>query len=176
MEQSGERVVIFGAGRITEALVPLLAQLGFCTVVFDCTPEAADPVRFPAAARTVCGDYARISGSLTLTEADYAVVLTRGHQYDFAVQEQLLRQPLAYIGVISARGKVPETKARLEAAGVPETELGRLHSPIGTAIGAVTSAELAVSIAGELVSVRAARRGDKPKGCPMKRPQETGFR
>ncbi len=168
MEQSNERVVIFGAGRITEALAPLLAQLGFRTVVFDNTPEAANPARFPCAEGVVCGDYDRIRDSLPLTPDDYAVVLTQRHRYDFTVQEQLLRRELAYIGVISARGKVPETKARLSEAGVPEKEMDRLYSPIGTAIGAVTPMELAVSIAGELISVRAARRGDKPKGCPMK--------
>ncbi len=171
MEQGSDRVVIFGAGRITEALVPLLAQLGFRPVVFDCTPEAADAARFPAAEHTLCGDYLCIGDSLALTDADYAVVLTRGHEYDFAVQAQLLRQPLEYIGVISARGKVPETKARLEEAGIPTVEMDRLYSPIGIAIGAVTPEELAVSIAGELISVRAARRGGKPKGCPMKRPK-----
>lgn len=170
MEQSGERVVIFGAGRITETLVPLLRQLGFRPVVFDNTPEAADAARFPDAERVVPGDYARIADSLPLSADDYAVVLTQQHRFDFTVQEQLLRRELAYIGVISARGKVPETKARLREAGVPAAELDRLHSPIGTSIGAVTPMELAVSIAGELISVRAMRRGDKPKGCPMKTP------
>ena len=52
-------------------------------------------------------------------------------------------------------------------AGIPEESIAQVHTPIGTAIQAVTPAEIAVSIAGEMILCRAERRGDKPHGCPM---------
>ena len=62
----------------------------------------------------------------------------------------------------------PENFSPLIAlAGIPEESIAQVHTPIGTAIRAVTPAEIAVSIAGEMILCRAERRGDKPHGCPM---------
>ena len=47
--------------------------------------------------------------------------------------------------------------------GYREEELARVHAPIGTNIGAETPEELAVSIVGELIQVRAKREGAERK-------------
>lgn len=172
--EAAARAIIFGAGRIAQTLVPLLARVGFCVWVFDNDPEAANPARFPEAERVLCGDYRRLSDSLSLTARDFLVVLTPRHAFDYDVQLQALRGDcgdFSYLGVISARGKVPETKARLRADGIPEPQLSRIHSPIGTAIRAVTPEEIAVSIAGELIYERAVLREGAESvhhACPMK--------
>lgn len=60
---------------------------------------------------------------------------------------------------------------RLREAGVPEDAISRVHTPIGTAISAVTPEEIAVSIAGEMICERALRReaaGASAHGCPMR--------
>ena len=81
--------------------------------------------------------------------------------------EQVLRGETAYIGVIGSRRKTAAVNERLRAAGIPESAIARVHAPIGTAIRAVTPAEIAVSVAGEMICVRAERRGDEGHGCPM---------
>ncbi len=49
------RVYIFGGGHVSQALVPVLAGVGFQVVVYDDRPEFADPALFPAAEETLCG-------------------------------------------------------------------------------------------------------------------------
>ena len=166
----GERAVIFGGGHCSQALVPLLKSVGFRVTVMDCREAFAKPTLFPGAEQVICGDYERISDVLTLTEEDYVVVLTSGHAFDFTVQEQVLRGPLAYIGVIGSRSKTAAVNQRLRERGVPEEAIARVHTPIGTAIKAVTPAEIAVSITGEMIYERALKRearGEIHHGCPM---------
>ena len=166
----GERAVIFGGGHIARDLAPLLHGVGFRVTVMDCRPEFADPKDFPGAERVICGDYLRIRDYLDLNEEDYVVVMTNGHSHDFDVQEQALRRKLAYIGVIGSRRKTAVVNQRLREAGVPEEGIAQVHTPIGTPIKAVTPAEIAISIAGEMICERALRReaaGQRFSGCPM---------
>jgi len=165
----GERVVIFGGGHCALALVPVLRSVGFRVAVFDDRPEFASPTRFPEAETVVCGRYTDIAAGLELTAEDYAVVMTSGHSHDFEVEEQLLRRPLRYVGVMGSRAKTAYVNGKLREAGVPEEAIGRVHTPIGTAIKAVTPEEIAVSIAGELIYERALRReaaGAPEHSCP----------
>lgn len=166
----GERAVIFGGGHCSYALAPILKSVGFRVTVVDCREEFAKADRFPDADAVICGDYLKISDYLTLNKEDYVVVMTNGHSHDYEVQEQALRGPLAYIGVIGSRSKTAAVNARLRAAGVPEEAIQSVHTPIGTAIKAVTPEEIAVSIAGEMIYVRALRREAGKEvhyGCPM---------
>lgn len=166
----GERAVIFGGGHCAQALAPLLESVGFRVTVMDPREEFANRRLFPTAERIICGDYGRISDHLTLTEEDYVVVLTSGHAFDFTVQEQVLRGTFAYIGVIGSQSKTAAVNARLREAGIREDAIARVHTPIGTPIKAVTPAEIAVSIAGEMIYERALRRearGEVRHGCPM---------
>ena len=166
----GERAFIFGGGHIARDLAPLLHGVGFRVTVMDNRPEYADPADFPGAERVICGDYLRLGDYVDLTEEDYVVVMTNGHSHDFDIQEQALRQKLAYIGVIGSRRKTAVVNARLREAGVPEEGIAQVHTPVGTPIKAVTPAEIAISIAGEMIYERALRReaaGERHNGCPM---------
>lgn len=165
----GERAVIFGGGHCALALVPVLRSVGFRVAVFDDRPEFASRERFPEAETVVCHPYTDIASGLELTAEDYAVVMTSGHSHDFEVEEQLLRRPLRYVGVMGSRSKTAYVNGKLREAGVPEEAIRRVHTPIGTAIKAVTPEEIAVSITGELIYERALRReaaGAAEHGCP----------
>ena len=165
----GERVVIFGGGHCALALAPVLRSVGFRVAVFDDRPEFASAERFPEAETVVCHSYTDIAAGLELTAEDYAVVMTSGHSHDFEVEEQLLRRPLAYVGVMGSRTKTAYVNGKLREAGVSEDAISRVHTPIGAAIKAVTPEEIAVSITGELIYERALRReaaGEAAHGCP----------
>lgn len=165
----GERVVIFGGGHCALALAPVLRSVGFRVAVFDDRPEFASPARFPEAETVVCHAYTDIAGGLELTEEDYAVVMTSGHSHDLEAEEQLLRRPLRYVGVMGSRTKTAYVNEKLREAGIPEEAIQRVHTPIGTAIKAVTPEEIAVSITGELIYERALRReaaGAAEHSCP----------
>lgn len=166
----GERAFIFGAGHCAQALAPLLNTVGFRVTVFDERAEYANRESFPTAEQILVGDYTKLADHVTFTEDDYIVVMTSGHSYDTVVQDQVLRGPFAYVGVIGSRKKTASVNRKLRERGVPEEAIARVHTPIGTAIKAVTPEEIAVSIAGELIYVRALRReqnGIVAHGCPM---------
>ena len=166
----GERAVIFGGGHCSQALAPLLHSVGFRVTVMDNRAEYADPADFPGSERVFCGDYLRVDDYMDLGEDDFVVVMTNGHSHDYDIEAQLLPRKLAYIGVIGSRRKTAVVNARLREAGVPEEGIAQVHTPIGTPIKAVTPAEIAISIVGEMICERATRReaaGQRYNGCPM---------
>jgi len=150
-------VYVFGGGHIAQELVPLLSRLDFRCVVFDDREEFIRKELFPHAERLILGDFERIEKSLTLTERDYVVIVTRGHVWDLEAWAFALDSPAAYIGVIGSASKHEFVKARLAERGfAPSTiEAPRVHAPIGIKIKSKTPMEVAVSICAELIHVRA---------------------
>ncbi len=148
------RVYIFGGGHVGKALVPVLDSIDFRVVVFDKRVEVAKKEQFPCADQVILGDYEHIFDKVTLKPEDYAIIMTPGHESDFALLEQILTKDLRYVGCIGSRSKIAKTKERLMEAGIAEHRINAVHWPIGLAIGAQTPAEIAISIAAELIQVR----------------------
>jgi xanthine dehydrogenase accessory factor len=146
--------VVCGAGHVGAEVAPLLARLGFRVVVVDDRAEFAAAARFPDA-RVVTRPFADALEAVGVDGRSYVVIVTRGHVHDLDVLEQALRLGARYVGLMASRSKRERLQAALREAGFGDDVLGRIHSPIGLAIGAETPAELAVSIAAEIVQVRA---------------------
>ena len=153
-----ERLILCGGGHVSLEVAHIARRLEFELVIIDDRPEFASRDRFPMAARVVCAPFLEALDALGSRESDYYVILTRGHAHDRDCLEHVLRGKYAYAGMIGSRTKVAAVKAALEAAGIAREILDGVHSPIGLPIGAQTPAEIAVSIAAELVQERA-RRG-----------------
>lgn len=150
-----QMVYIFGGGHVSQALAPLLAGLDFRITVYEDRPEFCSAELFPEAQRRITAPFGEILSHISFKPQDYAIVLTRGHECDFAALEQLLRAELSYLGVIGSRKKTAAVNERLRQAGLSEEAFARVHTPIGLPIGAKTPAEIAVSIAAELIAHRA---------------------
>ncbi|MGP1419062.1 MAG: XdhC family protein [Sphaerochaetaceae bacterium] len=169
-----ETVYVFGGGHVSQELVPVISHVGFRTVVFDDRPEFASPQLFPDAVATVAGVFSDVAASLaenlSIKKQDYVVIMTRGHQADFEVLAQTLKLGTSYIGVIGSRTKVAMTKERLRELGYGSDDIDRIHAPIGLPIGGETPAEIAISIAAELIKHRAdaaKAAGEAHGSCPM---------
>ena len=149
-------VYIFGAGHVSQAVATLTAMVGFRTVVRDDRPEFANRRRFPTAdlVETISSFDNALSG-LELDTDSYIVIVTRGHRHDGTVLALALASGAGYIGMIGSRRKRESIYRDLLARGVGSRDLDRVHSPIGLAIGADSPEEIAVSIVGELIAVRA---------------------
>ena len=145
---------MFGGGHVGRALVPVLSAIDFKIIVYDNRPEIAVPEHFPEAEAVLCGDYPSFEQQVTLTSEDYVVVMTPGHQADFEVLCRALKANTTYIGCIGSRAKIAATREKLHARGFTETEIKRLHAPIGLPILAETPAEIAISVAAELIRHR----------------------
>lgn len=153
-------VYVFGGGHVAQELVPMLAHVHFPVIVFEDREAFADPALFPGAYDVVLGDFKKIEASVALSEEDYVIIMTRGHQADFEVLAQCLKHPLSYIGCIGSRSKIAATKQRLIGLGYPEDCYDRVHSPIGIDIKGETPEEIAVSITAELILHRASLNPD----------------
>jgi xanthine dehydrogenase accessory factor len=96
----------------------------------------------------------------------YIVIVTRGHQNDLEAVRALAARDYKYLGLIGSRAKVARIYDALRQEGMPPECLARVHAPIGLEIGAVTPAEIAISILAELIAVR---RGVNTAAFSMKR-------
>ncbi len=144
---------LFGGGHVNQALLPILESLGFRVTVFDSRPEILPALEKPG--RTVViGDYARLEGaSQQLAGTELCFIATHGHEHDFEVLRQLLQrsQSYRYLGLIGSRGKVRATLKRLRELGIEPPDC--LYAPVGIPLGGDSAAEIAVSIAAEVVAV-----------------------
>jgi xanthine dehydrogenase accessory factor len=152
--------LIFGAGHVGRSLVPVLSSVEFRTVILDDRQEFASRERFGCADEIVHLDsFEDAFKEVTVDEQSYIVIITRGHLHDRTVLGQALRTKAAYIGLIGSRTKRDVTFRAILDEGFAETDLERVHSPIGLSIKAETPAEIAVSIAAEMIRIRAELNG-----------------
>lgn len=148
-------VYIFGGGHVGRELEPLLSKLGFRCVVVDDRPEFADKALFPTAADVICADFEDLSASLSVGSEDYVCIMTRGHAHDTAVLTQVLAANPRYVGLMGSRRKIAAVHEVLRQSGFTQQQIDHVTAPIGLAIGAQTPAEIAVSVAAQLIAVRA---------------------
>ncbi len=152
---------IFGGGHVAYALEPVLRHIDFRTIVIDDREEYANSERYPHAERTiVVDDFDHSFDDIETDEDSYIIIVTRGHRGDLKVLRQALKRPSAYIGMIGSRRKNKLLYDTLMEEGVTEEQLAQLHAPIGLKIGSETPEEIGVSIAAEIISVRAARNAE----------------
>ena len=160
------RLVIVGAGHVSQHVAGMAASVGFRVHVLDDREAFANRDRFPAAAEVTVADIAGFLAGAELPPTAFVVVVTRGHTHDLAAVRALSGRPLRYVGMIGSRAKVARVFDALRAEGVAPDWLEEVHAPIGLQIGAVTPEEIAVSIVAELVAVR--RGADAARAAAMK--------
>jgi len=162
------RVYIFGCGHVSRELQPVLTHLGFRCVMLDDRSEFARRELFPTAEDVRVVDFSRIADFVSIGSEDYVCIMTRGHAYDTVIQAQVLRCTPCYVGVIGSRKKAAAVRMVLKRDyGMSDQELDRITTPIGLEIEAETPAEIAISIAAQMIQVRA-RINMEPhqKDCP----------
>lgn len=159
------RLFIIGAGHVGLHLAKAAADIGFHLHVVDDREKFANSDRFPGA-EVVVEPIPDWLHRAELPASSYVVVVTRGHQHDLDAMRALAARDLKYLGLIGSRAKVARIYDALLAEGMPAECLERVHAPIGLEIGAVTPAEIAVSILAELIAVS---RGVDTATMSMKR-------
>ena len=149
-------VYIFGGGHIAVPLVQFAKALDFAVVVLDDRDEFANKDRFPLADEVRLGDFTELTRSIDFHESDCVVIITRGHEHDETVLKECLSKKKlpGYIGMIGSRKKIPTIFSHLKEHGVSEQLLARVKAPIGLDIGGQTPAEIAISIAAEIIAER----------------------
>lgn len=156
-----ERLILLGGGHIAQPLCRYGADLGFRATVVDDRPAFANRTRFPEAAEILCDAFAHAIEALQINERDYVAVITRGHRYDADCLRAILPGTLPrYLGMIGSKRRVIGLFNLLESEGFSRAALDAIHAPIGLPINALSTQEIAVSIAAELIQCR---RQDTPR-------------
>ena len=153
------RMLVFGAIDFAAAIARQGSLLGYRVTVCDARPMFATRARFPTADEVVVewpNRYLAAQHEAGEIDARTVIcVLTHDPKFDVPLLEVALRLPqIGYLGAMGSRRTHDDRMARLREAGLTETELTRLHSPIGLDLGARTPEETAVSIAAEIIARR----------------------
>lgn len=146
------QMVIVGGGHVAVPLARLGVMLGLRVEVLDDRPEFAEAGRFPGAVvRTI--DFRDPFADTRLAPADHVVLVTRGHRFDYECLMRLLamERPPAYIGMIGSRRRVRATHEQLAREGFAPEQMKQVRAPVGLDLGGQTPAEIAVSVAAEIV-------------------------
>ncbi|MFH1765066.1 MAG: XdhC family protein [Gemmatimonadota bacterium] len=148
-------MVIVGAGHLAQPLCTLGALLGLRVRVLDDRPEFATRERFPEAHEVRRVDFSDPFAGGRLHLWSHVLLVTRGHRYDFECLRKVLQhEPLpGYIGMIGSRRRVRATFNALLQEGFSPDLLSQVRAPIGLDIGGETPAEIAVSVAAEIVQL-----------------------
>ncbi|MFF2841295.1 XdhC family protein [Paenarthrobacter sp. NPDC057981] len=165
------RMLIFGANDFGAALLPAGQLLGYNVTLCDARPAFASQTRFAGAEQVVTDwphRYLEAEAAAGRLDSRAVVcVLTHDPKFDIPLLKAALRLNLSYVGAMGSRRSHRQRVDALVEAGTPAEYLERLHSPIGLDLGAVTPAEVAVSITAEIIAERGS--GPKTSGFPSLR-------
>ena len=146
------KLIICGGGHVSKEVAEFAAGLDFYVKVIDDREELVTAARFPAADERICDSFDNLT---TYLEPDaYYVVVTPNHAADYQCVKTILQTPYRYLGMIGSRKKVAKTRLLLAEDGFTEAQIDSVYAPIGLAIGAVTPAEIAISILAQIIQVK----------------------
>ena len=150
------RMVLVGAVHIAQPLSRMAAVAGYDVAVVDPRQSFATEDRFPGV--TIVDEWPDDGlKSLDLDRRTAVVTLTHDPKLDDPALQVAIRSPAFYIGALGSRKTHATRVERLRAEGFSDAEIGRINGPVGLRLGAVSPAEIAVSILAEVTSVLHAR-------------------
>ena len=149
-----DRLILLGCGHVSIDVYRLAKTIGFDVVAVDDRPMFANFERFPDA-QVICDEFISAIEKLRITRRDYVCVLTRGHLWDAQCIRAILSGEMPYyLGLISSKKRAAGLREILIEEGFRKEDIDAIHAPIGLKIGAMTTAEIAVSICAELIQER----------------------
>jgi xanthine dehydrogenase accessory factor len=147
------RLLLVGAVHISQALAPMAAMTGYGVSVIDPRRAFATDERFPGIAMR--GDWPdEAMADLKPDRRTAVVTLTHDPKLDDPALQAALRSPAFYIGALGSRKTHAARLERLAAAGFTPEQTARVHGPVGLSIGALSPAEIAISVLAQITAVR----------------------
>ncbi len=147
------RIALFGAGHVSQALVPLLLTLECEVFVFDSRQDWLDRLPESPRLRRIETDHAADEVALLEPET-FVVLLTMGHATDSPILAKAILRDFPFLGVIGSPTKRLRLVKDMQEAGVSPDRREKFLCPVGLPIGRSRPAEIAVSIAAQLLEIR----------------------
>ncbi len=163
------RLLLIGAGQLSQAVAQMAGMLDFEVLVCDPREEYAATLQMDGVTR-VLGMPDDVVRDLNADAHTAIVALTHDPKLDDMALMEALRSDAFYIGALGSKRNTETRKARLkEHFELTDVELARLHGPVGLRIGAKTPAEIAVSVIAQIVQVKNAVHigAEMPQGCEL---------
>ena len=153
------QLIITGAVHISQALAPMGQLLGYDVTIVDPRTAFASIERFPDV--KVIAEWPDVAlPPLNVDHYTALVALTHDPKIDDPALLHALARDCFYIGALGSRKTHSKRLARLKEQGLTDADLARIHAPIGLDIGAISPAEIAVSIMAE-ITARLRQASDK---------------
>lgn len=150
---NGVNIMLFGAGHVAQALIPILASLP-CHITWVDSREAQFPKNTASYhnVQKVVSDQPQDEVS-TMPGNSYFIVMTHNHQLDFDISQKILNcGDFNYLGLIASDTKWRRFKQRYKHRDIDEKQVARMSCPIGLAdVCGKLPMEIAVSVAGEII-------------------------
>jgi xanthine dehydrogenase accessory factor len=151
------RLIVVGAVHAAQPLARMGATAGYAVTIIDPRSSFATEERFPGVALST--DWPDEAMPRLKPDRRTAIVtLTHDPKIDDPALTVALKSDAFYIGALGSKRTHAGRCQRLKEAGFAESEVARIHGPVGLDIGALTPAEIAVSILAEITQVLRADR------------------
>jgi xanthine dehydrogenase accessory factor len=156
------RCFVIGAVHIAQPFVQMLKLADYGVIVVDPRGSFATEARFPGVELTQEWPDEALE-RLKPDHRSAVVTLTHDPKLDDPALAVALRSECFYIGALGSRRTHAARCDRLTELGFGEVELSRIHGPIGLTIGAVSPAEVAISIVAQMTQIL--RRGERAEAA-----------
>jgi len=148
------QIMIFGAGHVAQALIPLLLTLDCQLTCYDSRKEWLDKLPESPKLNKFCVENLEDKVEQT-SEKAFVLIMTHGHRSDFYVVQKFLEQRTQpFLGVIGSRSKAATLKKELKKEGLKQKQIEKIFCPIGFSLGGNHPQEIAVSITAQLLYER----------------------
>lgn len=145
---------VIGCGHVGRAVAALLSMTGFAVIACDERPEMLASKLLDGVLERRVVNYHDLAATCAIGARDFVMCSTSSHATDLAVVAQALRANPTYVGCMGSAKKTAFVRAKLNERGLSSQADACLHMPVGLPINTETPAEIAVSIAAEMVDHR----------------------
>jgi xanthine dehydrogenase accessory factor len=153
-------VIAVGGVHIAVALTQLAKVMGYRTTVIDPRGVFGTDARFPHIDRLIHAWPDEALAQINLSRLSAVVMLTHDPKLDDPALKIALPSAAFYVGALGSQVTQEQRRQRMLAAGISETDLAKLHGPIGIDLGGQTPEEIALAVMAEIVAVRNGRSPD----------------
>jgi len=149
------KIAVFGAGHVSQSLIPLLLKLDCEIKCIDPRKDWIDKLPNHKKLKKICIENSK-EAVADLEKGTFIISMTQGHKYDVPILQKAFEKAseFPYIGVIGSKQKAQVIKADLRNLGIGEQDLERLFCPIGLDFGSNIPEEIAFSIIGQILTER----------------------
>jgi xanthine dehydrogenase accessory factor len=148
------QVYIIGAGHVGLALSEVLSRLDFEIHLLDHRENlnTMEANSFVKSKQIV--EFESIDQHIPETENTYVVIMSFGYRTDDIIIRRLLDKKYKFIGMLGSQEKMKTLSKNLLTDGFTQEQIDQVHAPIGLDIKSETVAEIAISVAAQLIQIK----------------------